>query len=742
MKKLCCVLCVGYVLLLIAVGCSKRKETPDSKQALPIDLMTVVPDDVLGFVAISGGDNLKPAFEASALGRLWNDPELQTFYQTLSGQLLEKLRQNVPSVREGGTVDTVLDLARLAANRPVILGAAKRTDHIVPVYGFAILDAGSKKAEISAAIDKVEALLPRNRIAQTAVGSLTMHCFKADTDVIAYWGWVENYFVLAVNDAEGLAFNYIQKPRAEAHAHLRQGPTANDVFSTFIDCKGIGEIIRNAAEQDGSAHELARITTVIETLGLSEIASIASRMGFVGSEVVSTRFVEISKRRKGLLTCLKPIDNRMFGYVDSQAGRVIAFNLDLGGMYDAIMEAIKISVSTSDYANIQLDIAQVEAQIDFRIRHGLLESLAGPMVLYSIPAGAVVEAPTGGIVAVVKLADAKLIEKALLAGGELAEAKSDGAVQVNSRPQDDGTTLHTWVAAPLAMMQMLPCWTVTNDRLVIASNPALHELAMAAGKAPRQSIRSVEGYKKATARLPKKPVYFSYTDAKSQFRQMVFVYHQYWPMVKMFAAQAQLDLPPMLPTLFEFEKTLDYSHQYAWFDSTGFHSYARGPGVEISLESIGVTSLGMGILMPALARVRQIAYRLYSGTNLAAIGKACSVHAHKYGGRLPLSLETLVDSVDLPRKCLESKSKPKDFDGPSFVYVPGQTVDMDPANVVAYENPAFLSEGTNVLYLDGHAAFVKPDEFLRDLEATYKRLGKEMPEVKFKEETSSSLLPF
>jgi hypothetical protein len=40
----------------------------------------------------------------------------------------------------------------------------------------------------------------------------------------------------------------------------------------------------------------------------------------------------------------------------------------------------------------------------------------------------------------------------------------------------------------------------------------------------------------------------------------------------------------------------------------------------------------------------------------------------------------------------------------------------------------------NVLYLDGHAGWKKRDEFLRDLEAAYKRLGRKMPEIKFKPE--------
>jgi hypothetical protein len=43
----------------------------------------------------------------------------------------------------------------------------------------------------------------------------------------------------------------------------------------------------------------------------------------------------------------------------------------------------------------------------------------------------------------------------------------------------------------------------------------------------------------------------------------------------------------------------------------------------------------MGILMPALARVRQIAFRMVCGTNLSGIGKAMLIYANDYEDELP-----------------------------------------------------------------------------------------------------------
>jgi len=53
------------------------------------------------------------------------------------------------------------------------------------------------------------------------------------------------------------------------------------------------------------------------------------------------------------------------------------------------------------------------------------------------------------------------------------------------------------------------------------------------------------------------------------------------------------------------------------------------------LVVIAIIALLMGILMPALAKVRQLAFRLTCGTNLAGIGKAMLIYANDYDNELP-----------------------------------------------------------------------------------------------------------
>jgi len=55
------------------------------------------------------------------------------------------------------------------------------------------------------------------------------------------------------------------------------------------------------------------------------------------------------------------------------------------------------------------------------------------------------------------------------------------------------------------------------------------------------------------------------------------------------------------------------------------------------LVVIAIIALLMGILMPALARVRQIAFRMVCGTNLSGIGKAMLIYSNDYEDELPVA---------------------------------------------------------------------------------------------------------
>ncbi|MFC1603505.1 DUF4190 domain-containing protein [Planctomycetota bacterium] len=58
-------------------------------------------------------------------------------------------------------------------------------------------------------------------------------------------------------------------------------------------------------------------------------------------------------------------------------------------------------------------------------------------------------------------------------------------------------------------------------------------------------------------------------------------------------------------------------------------------GIVVPSVSLPLIALLMGIMMPALARTRQIAFRMVCGTNLSGIGKAMLIYANDYEDKLP-----------------------------------------------------------------------------------------------------------
>ena len=732
-------------VLFSAIGCRKREEATAEKappkqlasKKTPAEKLTcMLPDDVFAFAATSGGESLKPAFEKSILGRMWHDPELKNFYQSIKKQLLVKAKLQVQDPNKAQALDIVLDFIRLAANRPIIIGAAQKQDHEAsPVFGFAIIDAAEQKTEIAAALAKLEALADEGDIVEINVGSVKMHGPKDANEAPVCWGWVQNYLVFAVNDQRGLAIKNLREPRTTAPDYLNKVPAADDALIMYVDCQRVAGAIKTVADQKQATEQYTKAAAVIKQLGQNNVKRLTARMGFAGPDLVSNELLEVPQPRTGLLASLKTINLSSLDAVDARAVNATAINFDMAGLYDTVLTAIKVAAPNDVYTDIQQTIAEFEAQAKFNLRQGLLESLAGPILVYSLPAGVLMEAPNGGPVAIAELKDAQLFEKSAAALGKFAAAKSNGMLQVSSQVQTDGKTRHLWMIPPLAMMQISPCWAVTDNRVVIASNPALYDTALkqtASAEAAATSIRTTEGYKKIAANLPDNLISLRYTDSKVQFKQMMLQIQQFWPIVTMAAAKADVNLPPMLPLLDDVVEDIGPSCQYSWFDADGLRSQYQGSGTEASLGAVAGASLGVGIMMPALARVREISKRMVSGTNLSGIGKALLIYANDHDDQFPPNLQELIEKCDVLPKSLESPRKPKGFDGPSYIYIPGQNTSMDPGNIIAYENPAFDTKMINVLFLDSHVKVMKPDAFLRELEATYKRLGREMPEIKFK----------
>ena len=149
-------------------------------------------------------------------------------------------------------------------------------------------------------------------------------------------------------------------------------------------------------------------------------------------------------------------------------------------------------------------------------------------------------------------------------------------------------------------------------------------------------------------------------------------------------------------------------------------------GIALPPTLLPIIALLMGLLMPALARVRQISYRMVCGTNMSALGKAMLVYASDNNDMFPTPskwCDLLIENCDVNEINFVCKGAPE---GPCN-YAMNKNIEKlgsaaPPDMVLLFESrpgwnlsggPESLTtdnhdgEGCNVLLVDGYVEFVK-----------------------------------
>ncbi len=149
-------------------------------------------------------------------------------------------------------------------------------------------------------------------------------------------------------------------------------------------------------------------------------------------------------------------------------------------------------------------------------------------------------------------------------------------------------------------------------------------------------------------------------------------------------------------------------------------------GIAVPCASLPMVALMMGILMPALARTRQIAYRMACGANLSALGKAMFIYAGDNDDKYPdcsqwcdLLLE-YADADPLMFRCRGVSEGPANYAMNKNIVELGP--DAPPDMVLLFESvPGWnlcsgrelltlgnhQGDGCNIMFNDGSVRFVR-----------------------------------
>ncbi len=127
--------------------------------------------------------------------------------------------------------------------------------------------------------------------------------------------------------------------------------------------------------------------------------------------------------------------------------------------------------------------------------------------------------------------------------------------------------------------------------------------------------------------------------------------------------------------------------------------------------------LMIAILLPSLARAREIAKRSVCGSNLRGVGQGIRVYANDYDSSFPAGFQMLIDeglSISGHFVCPCSGSTLPACD---YYYVANLTEDDPGTWILAFEDPSnHGGEGAHVLYLDAHVNFEIAPQFTQILD--------------------------
>jgi hypothetical protein len=683
-------------------------------------LARLVPEDTLAYLATSGIDELKPAFDKTVMAQFANDPNVQSLIDKATALLIARVAGDANDPGKAA----VLDLAKSVYRLPFLAGIAQRKAKDTPAaYGYVFVEAGPSRDKVVAALGKLEAMAGRGEIVEKTVGSMKVYEPNKQDDPPVYWGWQESTLILGLNDPNHLAVKNLRARAGHpAAAALSQLPAAGDALIMHADLRALHGLLLMAAAKADDPNVLRVVTTLSTQLGLADLQTLALRVGFKDKGIATDGVLQTSYAKGPLLGLIRPADLSLLDAADANAISAAAWNIDLAGLYDVITQTVKAIGSAEEYARFEKGLAEVEGRLGFKIRKDLLAGLSGPMALCSV------EAPDSGLrsgaTLVVQCRQPEAVDKALAALAKMAAEDSKGSVSVGATVQD-GYTLHCVSPAQLTMLGLMPTWVVAKDRLLLATNNRLAAQALRqfiSGAPVKSPLRASASYKQVCGRLPEDPLLVRYTDTAHHARLFLQALRPYWPLLTVAAARTGIQLPVALPTFDRIVDQLPPSGFTCWREQNGLRWHGEGPS--IAGKGLAVAAVAAGIAMPAFARARGASEQAISMNNLKQIGLGCVMYADDHNGTFPPNLQTLVEKKLVSSEVLQP---PTGRRVSRYVYIADQTAKTDTHNILVHEDPAQLRGKACALFPDGHVEALSREDLQKKLEETYKRLDREMP---------------
>jgi len=571
-----------------------------------------------------------------------------------------------------------------------------------------------------------------------------------------------NGATFAAEAADGLLILRLGQPTAPipaglVNASLRSNPrfaasmTRTDrrdpIVNLFVDFTGIWRTIDQLVEAEGPADARREWPKIKQVLGLEGMESLMIAGDFDGADWAMSTFLAAPAPRKGVASLIEtaPLGDAAFKLVPQTAAVAGVSSYDLAAAFDSIREMVG---QYDPNAQQQLDqiVQQFQDQLGVHVRDDLFAALGTEWAFYT-------DRNVGGtgwmgMVLVNPLRDAAKAERALsqlfmIGSALLAERmqQEDFRIAIKPTRSEDVSMYH--LTTPL----ISPTFAFADGKMYVSLLPHTVVGAINYDRAGRKTLADNPRF---TAMRDKaaggKVTGFGYIDIEQNLGRS-------YPMMAMFDRLSGgfyemlgADGPVMvLPPLDVMQAHAAPVGRFQWVDTHGLHIRSHSPfpgaamvgmGQEVNL-SVASTAVGLGIMLPALGRAREIANRSVSGANLNGLYKAMYTWSVTNNDQFPESMAVLVEDGSIGTKTLfhpaSGKEVPDEVQTKSmregnlkamaewaaknsdYVYITGLTANVRADHIVMYEKTGndWTEEGMNILFGDGHVEWQSKDQARR-----------------------------
>jgi len=589
---------------------------------LPEDALLgkIAPEECLIYVS-SAGMAKADAKSSNHTERLFAEPEVRHLAAEVERLIRTGLKESAkgqkPEAR--ALADTMPGLVKVFLTRPFALYVkdVKPVPQGAPrVRAGLVVSLGDDADKVRAALKALPGALPIKGKDVTVEG-MTFHQLTIQPDGPEItWGIKDGYLYAATGEEEIDALlkrspGSVPKWLSALHKEM---PVERVSTVGMVNVRGLTELLAPL----GVPQQAAK---VLEALGVTGIDRLAGVSGLGKEGFISRSLVSLRGEPKGLLRLAqqKPLTAADLDLIPRDATFALAFRLDPAQARTAVLEMME---NIDPKAKDELQGRWSESQRE--LFDQVVSALGDTWCLFDSPGeGGLLT----GLTAVVSLKDAEAaaaVERKLTA---LLAAAVANAPEDRRRPRVEsftfaGKTVHVFDSRAKGF-PLAPSWCLTDKHLVVAAYPGAIKAFLTRGKAFQSVIRipevaqALEGEGQLVA--------LSYTDTRRVFDLAYPLLPAFFQMLGTEMRSEGIDVPPgLLPSAGSIRRHLRPSVSTLRRTPAGLESVSRQtlPGGS-GLSTMPVT---LGLLLPAVQKVREAAARMESANHL----KQMALAMHNY----------------------------------------------------------------------------------------------------------------